>query len=218
MAIKNIIFDLGGVLLNLNRERCVDAFRALGADEILEHITDFSHKGVFSKIELGLITTVQFCHEIRTIVGKEVPDHKIISAWNSFLVDIPFKRIELLRNLRKRYKLFLLSNTNEMHVECYEHMIYQHGNLEVSQLFDELFYSCRMGIAKPMPDIFASVLQQAGIKAAETVFFDDSQVNIEAARSMGIHGINILPSEEVAEYDFNTIENNPKFVPAELKI
>lgn len=212
--IKNIIFDLGGVILNLNRERCVNAFRALGADEVLEHITDFSHKGLFGKIELGLISTHAFCNEIRKIVGKEVKDEEIIDAWNSFLVDVPFRRIELLQKLKNNYRVFLLSNTNEMHVQKYEAEIYENTGVKVHQLFNQLFYSCRIGLSKPSPQIFDYVLHKAGIQAGETVFFDDSHVNIEAALKKGIHGINILPSEEVADYNFETIENNPKFVPA----
>lgn len=212
--IKNIIFDLGGVLLNLNRERCVESFRSLGATDILEHITDFSHKGIFGKIEIGTLSTHEFCDEIRTIVNKDVKNEEIIAAWNSFLVNIPLSRIKLLKQLRKTYRVFLLSNTNEMHVACYEDMIQQISGNPAQALFDKLFYSCRIGWSKPAPEIFDYVISDAGIEPGETVFFDDSLLNIEAALKKGIHGIHILPSEEVTEYDFETIENNPKFVAA----
>lgn len=212
--IKNLLFDLGGVLLNLNRERCVESFRTLGAGEILEHITDFSHKGVFGKIELGTISTQIFCEEIKILIGKEVTDEQIINAWNSFLLDIPLKRIELLQSLKQRYRIFLLSNTNEMHIETFEAEMIEHYGVKADELFDKLFYSCRIGMSKPNPEIFDYVLKQAGILPEETVFFDDSALNIEAALKKGIHGINILPSEELADYDFEDIENNIKFVSA----
>lgn len=217
IMIKNIIFDLGGVLVNLNRERCIESFRDLGADKVLDHITDFSHKGIFGELELGTITTHKFCEEIRGIVGKHIDDQKIIDAWNSFLVDFPLKRIHLLQQLSKRYRLFLLSNTNAMHVEKYEREVYDKSGTPANELFEKLFYSSDIQLSKPSPKIFEYVIREAGVHPNECVFIDDSAANIEAALQKGIHGIHIHPSEEVADLNFETIENNLKFVLAKKR-
>ena len=114
-GIKNLIIDFGGVLIDLDRQRCLDNFKKLGMPDT-EVVLDIYHQqDFFQQYEKGLITTAEFRDVIREKIGKPVTDARIDEAWNSFLVNIPTYKLDLLLNLRKDYVVYLLSNTNELH-------------------------------------------------------------------------------------------------------
>lgn len=184
--IKNIVFDMGGVLVGLNARRCIDAFRAIGAQEIAIYVEEHRTEDLFLDIELGHITTHDFCDEVRHIARCKADDAQIIAAWNELTSVIPDEKLAMLRTLNRRYRMFLLSNTNEMHWRKHEHDFLRDGH-RVEDYFEHVFLSYEMQMKKPDAEIFEAVLSQAGLNAEETLFIDDSLENCQAAGRLGIH-------------------------------
>ena len=180
--IKNIIFDFGGVLLDLDVRGCVDAFAALGFDAS-PYVGTYGQGGVFEQHELGLITTEQFLDSIDCPATREAKR----AAWESMLVDVPLRRREAVLRLRKKYRTFMLSNTNEVHwQQSLEHWWNVDGRT-TADYFERIFLSCEMHMRKPSADIFATALAEAGLDPEETLFIDDSQRNCDTAASLGMH-------------------------------
>ena len=195
--IRNIIFDWGGVLIDLDTEGCIEAFRRLGAD-VKALLTGTNELGIFSAYESGALDTAGFRQEIRRIIGKEVSDEEIDKAWNTQLKSIPSEKLELLLSLKPRYNLYLLSNTNELHWLCGAKAFDYKGH-KVEDYFKQIFLSYRMHLAKPNPQIFVTALREAGLKAGETLFIDDAPANCRAASSVGLHVCHYVPSDDLGK-------------------
>ena len=183
--VKNIIFDMGGVLVGLDKQRCIDAFLAIGAQEIASYVEEHRTEDLFLDIELGRITTHDFCEEVRRRARCNATDEQIIAAWSELTTVIPDEKLSMLRDLKRHYRLFLLSNTNEMHWLKHE-KDFLRNNHQVSDYFEHVFLSYEMRLKKPDTAIYAEVLRQAGLKAEETLFIDDSVENCQAAAHLGI--------------------------------
>ncbi len=195
--IKNLLIDFGGVLVNLNRERCIRSFKTLGFEDIERLIDPYRQSGFFLQLEKGEITTERFREEVRQrISGRSVTDQQIDEAWNSFLIDIPVSKLDLLLELRRQYAVFLLSNTNEIHWQwaCTNGFAYK--GFRAEDYFEKQFLSFEMGQVKPERDIFQTVLDQAGICSDETFFIDDSPENCRMAESMGIQTYSPVQGED----------------------
>ena len=188
MQYKNIIFDLGNVLVKLNPEGCIGAFKAIGMEELVEQNPHSEGMKLMSKLGVGMITTEAFCDAARELTGADVTNGDIIAAANKMLVVIPDEKKERLLQLKKAgYRLFLLSNTIDVHWDyCVEHLFpYQdHG---VEDYFEQCFLSQRMHLAKPDARIYEEVIKLANIHPDETLFIDDLKENCEAAEKLGIH-------------------------------
>lgn len=184
--IKNIVFDMGGVLVGLNARRCIDAFVALGAQEIATYVEEHRTEDLFLDIELGHITTHDFCDEVRRRTRCEADDEQIVAAWSELTTVIPDEKLAMLRSLNQHYRMFLLSNTNEMHWLKHERDFLRDGH-RVEDYFEHVFLSYEMQMKKPDAEIFEAVLSRAGLKADETLFIDDSLENCQAAERLGIH-------------------------------
>jgi len=182
MAIKNIIFDLGGVVLNLDQDKTLRAFKRLGAD-----LDELNHESsLFLDYEVGKIDSDFFLHTLYTHLKGEATNEQITQAWNALLLDLPAFRIELLRQLKKKYRLFLLSNTNTIHIDA----IYDvYGKEIFEELFEKIYLSHEIGMRKPSIACYQFVLNDANIKGVETVFVDDSKINIKGAQEAGINTI-----------------------------
>ncbi|MBR6445663.1 MAG: HAD family phosphatase [Prevotella sp.] len=176
---KNIIFDLGGVLVGFDRQRSIDAFERIGCGKVADYIRDHRTEDLFYRIELGEISTHDFCEEVRQMTATNADDGAIIHAWNVLLTPVTENRLQRLRELREKgARLFLLSNTNDMH--------WQYCGHQLDGCFERVFLSYEMRLAKPDTAIFAEVLRQADIDAHDTLFIDDNADNIAAAASLGI--------------------------------
>ena len=189
MQYKNIIFDLGNVLVSLDSEGCIGAFNALGMGELVNMAAPNSKgRELMSKLGVGMISTEEFCDEARKLTGVEASDEEIIAAANKMLVEIPdYKKEKLLYLKKQGYRLFLLSNTIDVHWDyCMEHLFPCQGH-GVEDYFEQCFLSQRMHLAKPDVRIYEEVIKQAGILPDETLFIDDLKENCEAAESVGIH-------------------------------
>ncbi|BEG99924.1 HAD family hydrolase [Bacteroides sedimenti] len=185
--IKNLILDFGGVLVDLDRSRCIESFKAMGADCIEEMLNPYYQQGLLMKLEKGEITTDQFHDELRQTVGKEMSDKQIDDAWNSFLVNVPTYKLDLLLKLREHYSVFLLSNTNAIHWEMSCERFFSYKNLQVEDFFEKIFLSYQMHQLKPSKEIFETVMAVTGIQPEDTFFIDDSEANCITAQSLGIH-------------------------------
>lgn len=185
-GIKNLLIDLGGVLINLDRQRCIENFKRLGFQNVEELLTANELTGIFLEHEKGLITSADFRNGIREIMGKVVSDKQIDVAWNSFLVDIPTYKLDLLLKLREKYVVYLLSNTNEIHWKWVCKNAFPYRTFKAEDYFEKAYLSFEMGMTKPEPEIFKAVLEDAGIEAHETFFIDDSAINCQAAQQLGI--------------------------------
>ncbi|MDP1727792.1 MAG: HAD family phosphatase [Bacteroidota bacterium] len=182
MKIKNIIFDLGGVILNLDQNRTLNAFKLLGAD--LEAYNE--SLSIFKEYETGKIDSYTFKQTIHLELKGTVSHEQIEIAWNSMLLDLPPRRVELVQKLKTRYRLILLSNTNTMHMDD----IYKVNGREIfDSLFDKIYLSHEIGLRKPNLDCYDFVLKDAGLLAHETIFIDDSITNIKGAEAAGIRSI-----------------------------
>jgi len=188
--IKNIIFDLGGVILNIDFQKAANSFQELGLDDFEALYSKATQSKLFDRLEKGLITADAFRSELRELSGIAMSNQQIDQAWNSLILDFPPARLQLLKDLRANYKIFLLSNTNSIHADYYNHDLYKtHGINGLEELFDKVFYSHDIALRKPDAAPFEYVLNDQKLKAEETLFIDDSLPNILTAHQLGINSI-----------------------------
>ena len=188
MQYKNIIFDLGNVLVKLNPEGCIGAFKAIGMGELVDSNPQSEGMKLMSKLGVGMITTEEFCEAARKLTGTDVKNEDIIAAANKMLVEIPDEKKERLLQLKKAgYRLFLLSNTIDIHWDYCVELLFPYQNHGVEDYFEQCFLSQRMHLAKPNARIYEEVIRQANIHPDETLFVDDLKENCEAAEKLGIH-------------------------------
>ncbi len=189
--IKNILFDLGGVLLRLDMDKTREAFAQLGWKE--ENWKDISQSDnpVFKNLEIGTDSPAQFRDKIRNILPGNPTDLEIEDAWGAMLIDFPAGIIDYLIELKGKYRLFLLSNTNEIHVRRFEQIFEDAFGYPISRLFEKCYYSNEIGFRKPNAEAFLAVLKDASINPAETLFVDDLQQNTEAAKTLGMKVLHI---------------------------
>ncbi len=206
MNVKNIIFDLGCVLVGLNPQRCINAFRHVGCGVLASYVEEHRTEDLFLDTELGRISQSEFCDEVRRLSLTDTTDADIVWAWNQLLTEIPARKLERLQALKDAgYRIFLLSNTNIMHWEhCRDHLFTLLGK-QADDYFERIFLSYEMHLAKPDPEIFAQTLRQAGIKAEETLFVDDLEANIQAAAQMGISTLHETSGVEWLKWEFNKL-------------
>jgi len=200
--IKNIIFDLGDVILNIDVPLASSSFAKLSGREQHEILTLFKEKELFRLFETGLVDEDAFRNMIRE--SLEFPDWSeeiIDTAWNSLLLDIPPARIELLQELGKNYRLFLLSNTSSIHIKQVNKILHAATGIEkLDDLFEKVYLSYEMGIMKPDPAIYLQVLEESGLVAEETLFLDDNADNIAAASKLGIDTILVQKPVTILDY------------------
>ena len=194
--IKTIIFDLGGVLMDLDKQRCIGAFEDLGFSDITEYLGEYEQKGMFMDLEDGTISATEFRDEVRKHIGEAITDQQIDEAFNRFLVGIPEQKLTLLHQLHKYYRLFMLSNTNPIMFESRIPELFRIQGLNIPDYFDKLYLSYQLGVTKPSPKIFEKIIADSGILPQETLFLDDSQKNIDAARKFGFQTYLVAPRED----------------------
>ncbi|MGC9374901.1 MAG: HAD family hydrolase [Bacteroidales bacterium] len=200
-GIKNIIFDLGNVIINIDSERTVNAMKEMGFDNFEESYTSLRQSGLFDFLERGLITPEKFHAELQAHFYKHVYAAKIDDAWNAMLLDFPKKRIKLLQNLKLKYRLFLLSNTNIIHYHKYNQDLKNQYGIELKSLFEKTYYSFDMGMRKPDLEVFKYVIKDSNLKPIETLFVDDSPENIESANKLGLKTlfINVSKGDDITQ-------------------
>lgn len=195
-GIKNIIFDLGGVLMDLDKQACIDAFKKLGYQGIEDLLGSYAQKGTFLELEKGLITPDEFRRRMRKEVGKPLTDPQIDDAFCTFLVDIPNYKLDMLRRLKSKYRILMLSNTNSIMMEVMLDGVFRKQGLDVYAYFDKLYLSYQMGEAKPDAKIYEMLIADSGIQPDETFFLDDSAANIAVGGAFGFKTHLTAPHED----------------------
>ena len=183
--------------MDLDRDRCVRAFERLGMKDADDFLGVYGQKGAFLALESGKIDADEFHRQVRPMIDRpEVSDEEIDNAFNEFLVGIPVTRLEALRALRKDYKIYLLSNTNPIMINSRIAEEFRKEGFEMADYFDGIFTSYEAGCCKPGKEIFDYTEREGHIKPDETLFFDDSQANVDAARSYGFNAVLVKPGDE----------------------
>lgn len=190
-GIRHIIFDLGGVLLNIDYQATERAFETLGIADFRQRYSQLAQNNFFDEWETGRISRDAFIAGMRDASGNnDLSEVDILHAWNAMLLDFPIRRLQLLQQLRIYYDLFLLSNTNEVHETAFNEILTQAcGMASIAYFFDRVYFSHREGLRKPDTEIFKRILDENALAPAHTLFIDDSLQHIEAAKSLGIQTI-----------------------------
>lgn len=200
-GIRHIVFDLGGVLLNIDYQRTEEAFIASGITNFGHLYSQLKQSPLFDDWEMGKISEQHFISSLQSIAPGILTEEQVITAWNAMLLDFPLRRLQLLQQLRLHYDLFLLSNTNEIHENAFNKILMDgHSIPNIGVFFDRVYLSHRVGLRKPMPEIFQLVLDENSLQPQHTLFIDDSQQHIAAAQKLGIQTIYLEKGM--------TIENN----------
>lgn len=189
---KNIIFDLGAVIINITPETVVNAFKSAYKGDFETKYTQLVASGIFEDYEIEQVNSAQFLATIYTSLDGQISLQEIERIWNKMLLDIPMKRIEILQQQKKLKNTFLCSNTNEIHIDVINQYIQDEFNVKgLEPLFHKVYLSYKLGIRKPNPEIFELILKENDLDAAETVFIDDSAEHIATANKLGIKTIHL---------------------------
>ena len=196
-----LIFDLGNVIVDIDYQHSLELIKKELPENHhdkteLFYLTDF-HK----KYEKGEIDSAKFRNEVRTYFEQDWSDEKVDDLWNSLLKEIPKERIDLVSRLKDNYKLGILSNTNEIHIDAVYKMLNQNFALEnFDSLFNHVFLSHEMGLSKPSAEIYHTMVNQLGTKPERVVFFDDLEANVKGAASIGIHAVHVTGPQVIFDY------------------
>ena len=197
--IKNIVFDLGGVLVDLDFKAAINGLQKAGFANVKEQLQSFDREGIFQKFELGEMTAEEFRTAIRENSTVTLTDEEIDALWNAMLLEIPREKLELILDLRGKYMVYLLSNTNSIHWDYVCKNAFNYRGFRVNDYFEETFLSYEMHLAKPDKAIFEKVLEEANLLPEETLFIDDSEANCKAASELGIHTHHYHIGEDLKE-------------------
>jgi glucose-1-phosphatase len=199
-GIKNIIFDLGGVIINLDNRLTENAFVSLGVKNFREYFGHGFAASFFVEYEIGKISDRQFIDSLKALTGLSVPDETIITGWNALLLDFPAERIELLNALRNRYRLFLFSNTNALHLAALQKTYRDSfGKGELDDHFERAYYSHLLGMRKPDIAPFNHIIKENRLVPEETLFVDDALINVEGAEAAGLKGLYLKPGMTITD-------------------
>ncbi|MBL7768336.1 MAG: HAD family phosphatase [Flavipsychrobacter sp.] len=198
--IETIILDLGGVLLNISFEATEKAFESIGVTNFHQYFSQYKASPLFEQLETGVVSEQEFFDYFRKETGLVVDDEAITTAWNAMLLDFPQERINWLRSLENRYRVFLFSNTNSIHHEAFQLKFSAEFPGKPFDLhFEKAYYSHLLGKRKPYVEAFEALIRDAAINPSTTLFIDDTKTNIEGAQQAGMKGIFLTNGETVLD-------------------
>ena len=198
--IKNIIFDLGGVILNLDYIKTENEFKKIGVLHFKELYNQKKQTVLFDDFEKGKIKPEDFISSFKESENLKIKEIDFINAWNAMLLEIPIEKLEFIENLKKNYKIFLLSNTNEIHIKKFENDLRKKNILkQFYKCFDKIYYSSRMGKRKPDENCFNQVLEDNELSPENTLFIDDSIQHIEGAKKAGIKTFHLENNKSILD-------------------
>lgn len=197
-GIKCIVFDLGGVIINIDYHLSVKEFSKLGLVDFQNQFSQAKQSGFFDDFEIGKVSAQQFYDFMRNISGnKNISNEQIEVAWNAMLLDIPAERIKLIKLLSQQYKVLLLSNTNEVHFKSFEAQFNLVAGVGIHEIFHKAYLSHEIGRRKPNKSTFEFILNDAKADAEETLFIDDTTIHVEGAESAGIRAYLLSSGEDI---------------------
>ncbi|MCK9616446.1 MAG: HAD family phosphatase [Lentimicrobiaceae bacterium] len=198
-GIKNIIFDFGGVILNLDFKAGETAFARLGVTDFAELYSQINQVHIFDDLEKGIISPTEFNRRIHVLINKDISDEDLNIAWNSMLGEMPPQRIRTLLRLKNIYRTFLLSNSNAIHYAVFvKELQEKYGFASFDELFERVYFSFRERMKKPDPEIYNYVLHTSNLIPEETLFIEDTEKNLVPARQLGIHTYLLQPGEDIS--------------------
>lgn len=199
-GIRNVVLDLGGVILELDVNRSIELLSVLGLQEEENLDIIFSKYTFFLKFETGRISPDEFIDALAAQLGDHTPKEKIIEAWNAMILGFQPDTIKLLTQLREKYRLFLLSNTNAIHEVYYNDILHmKHGIPNLTDIFEKVYYSHDVNMRKPDHEIFQHVLADSRLNARETLYIDDTEVHVKAAMDLGVHAYHLRLPQRLTE-------------------
>ena len=199
-SVKNIVFDLGGVILNINFQNTYDSFAKLAQRDTADIFKRFEELQVFQKFEAGAYGNEEFRNLMRSEINPQLHDVEIDKAWNAMLLDIPLERIQLIQSLKEKYNVFLLSNTNDIHIHHINQILKATCGIDdLRRLFHKAFYSYEIKLAKPGRPVYDYVINDQNLKAEETLFLDDNVDNIAGANNAGWQTIHVTERNNIIE-------------------
>lgn len=198
--IRNLLFDLGGVIIDIDRNRCVEALEKLGVADADSLLGKYVQSGIFADLESGNITAAEFRDALRRHAGDSaLTDAAIDTAFQKFLIGLPARRLEELRELRRDYRVCLLSNTNPIMWNDSIARLFRAEGKEREDYFDGIVTSFEARVMKPDAAIFRYAVEKLGLRPEETLFIDDSQANLDAASKLGFATALAVPGRDFAD-------------------
>ncbi|MDD3877369.1 MAG: HAD family phosphatase [Bacteroidales bacterium] len=202
MEIKNIIFDLGAVILNIDYNGPAKVLNSMGITDFEKVYSKAKQDELFDNFEKGIIQPDEFRKEFVRNIGVDLNYSEIDKIWNAIILDFPKERIKLLLELKKTYNTYLLSNTNSIHYDFYTHDLFQSHGLTWDMLLHKSYFSFEMNMRKPSLEIFEKVIENSHLTPNETLFIDDLKDNIDAAKSCGLNTIWLKEKMELTDVFF----------------
>lgn len=198
--IKNIIFDLGGVIFDIRYQNVPEAFSKLGFSDFDKVYTQAAQSGPIDLFEEGNISVEEFRDYIRSLSPISLTDQQIDDAWNAIIIDVPAERVEMLKMLKKKYNIFLFSNTNQLNYDKFKVQLRQKFGYDIfDELFVKAYFSHLMHLRKPLVSAFQFVIDEQHLNPAETLFIDDTIRHIEGARQVGLNTYLLPKGEDLLE-------------------
>ena len=194
---KNIIFDFGGVIINIDYQATIEAFKKLGISDFDAMYSQATQSDLFDNIETGRISPQQFINGMLDFLPKGVTANQVVHAWNAMILDIPKERIEFLLELKKTHSIFLLSNTNSIHIDKAIRAWNKVSETDINSTFQMVYLSHEMGMRKPHVEIFERVCTEQNLNPSETLFIDDSIQHIEGARKAGLNAHHLIDAQSI---------------------
>lgn len=189
--IENIVFDLGGVILNLDYERTRQAFNALQISDFDALYSQAQQTDLFDRFEKGECSTPYFINALLNFLPTGTTPNKVVAAWNAMILDFPLEKLNQLEALQKNYRLFLLSNTNDIHLQAVNRSLEKVSAKKLPDFFEKAYYSHEIKQRKPHAEVFSWVCSENGILPENTLFIDDTAQHILGAKSIGMHTYHI---------------------------
>lgn len=200
--IKNIIFDLGRIFIEIHFSKTENAFKSSGVANWSQFYTQSTASALFENLETGKISPEEFYEGFRKESGVNLTDNQIRDAWNAMLGTFPVERLQWLKEIRKRYKIYMYSNTNLIHYTAFQKIFSEcTGERNFDDYFIKAHYSHELGLRKPYPESYKRLLEIENLQPEQTLFIDDTAKNIEGAKEAGLQTILLLPPKTVFDLD-----------------
>jgi FMN phosphatase YigB (HAD superfamily) len=200
--IKNIIFDLGGIFIDIDFSKTDRRFAELGIPNFKDFFTQHTASPLFEDLETGKVTPEEFYEAFRKETNTELSDEQIKGAWNALLGTFPAERLQWLEEIKQRYNIYLFSNTNLIHYYAFQDIYRQcTGKSNFDDYFVRAWYSHDLGLRKPYPESFTRLMEIENLKAEETLFVDDTAKNVEGAKQAGLEAILLPPPKTVFDLE-----------------
>ena len=197
--IEAIIFDLGGVFIERDYSATINEFEKLGFENAAHLYSQSKQSLLFEQFEKGEISSPHFINKLLSICNSTPSPNQIVKAWNSMICDFSVESISILKNLQEKYRLFMLSNTNELHIDLVNQKWKEVENSKMEFLFEKIHLSHELGLRKPYPETFLKVCELNNLKPKNTLFIDDSIQHIEGAKQVGLQTIHLKNITDLAD-------------------